>query len=149
MRLWFRFMKYSKLWATAVLPGTDKAVGRLVDMNCELKWTSVHNLTWLWTGRGPNPEKFFPNEGMNGFLCTLQLPLQTCGHLLLEWLHKLILSFYSWTNACKIFGSRPKRTVQTLTNIYVGKWPFQIVHSRVIYVYHFLSRTYTWRVSLN
>jgi hypothetical protein len=31
-----RFIKYSMLQATAMLPGTDKAVGRLVDMNYEL-----------------------------------------------------------------------------------------------------------------
>jgi hypothetical protein len=33
----FPFIKYSMLQATVMLPGTDKAGGRLVDMNYELK----------------------------------------------------------------------------------------------------------------
>jgi hypothetical protein len=67
------------LQATVMLPGTDKAGGRLVDMNYELKWTSLHNLKCVWTERGPTPESFIPNEGSSVSCAAWWLPVVTNG----------------------------------------------------------------------
>lgn len=93
-------IKYSKLQATLMLPGTDKTVARLMDMNYELKWTSLHNLTCVWTERGPIPERLLPDQGPsvscahNSFLC---MPLVTTwGSCLYDYMHWLYTVCLIW-----------------------------------------------------
>lgn len=93
-------IKYSKLQATLMLPGTDKTVARLMDMNYELKWTSLHNLTCVWTERGPIPERLLPDQGPsvscahNSFLC---MPVVTTwGSCLYDYMHWLYTVCLIW-----------------------------------------------------